>query len=202
MIRCDSYNTNQLQLIGLTDTSLSDRLVTHEEATTNTAGQTSETTVTATYDIEAAPDQRPVTPTAAAPRDIEGRRPATSASQQGFLTSPQLNPSLRTARSVSPSVGNYFGIRHDEPTHSPRQGTLGAPQGETAGIDFGFWSRLSPGRLPVGSLLTSSGEDESGSDDQGSAEDDDDDIFGEALDEMDDDDEEDQEDEIALFGHR
>jgi uncharacterized CHY-type Zn-finger protein len=126
------------------------------------------------------------------------RRPSISISELGGSnSSPWLLPQPRGARSVSPTVGNYFGtgLRREE------QARDATPTPRAEEVEYDFWGR------PIGTrdskaglsadedVLTESDDD----DDDEDWTDEDDDMEDDGLEE---DDEDDDVDEMALIGHR
>lgn len=192
---CESYNTTQLSILGNNPRSPS-------------LGPTSSTQ----EDIDSVAE-----PSGNRPRSAMSELPGrTTPSSPSWIVSPE-----RAARSVSPVVGNYFGIqrRDTNPRRNPRTDDSDDeeeepwwwPAGMRMGMGMGIESPLRGiGRLwEEGARLAAGnggnadeGEANEAEGEEGSEEesDDEDDELGGM--ELDDDDEEDEEDQMDLLGHR
>jgi len=114
------------------------------------------------------------------------RRPSTAISDVNEASeSPWLRPQWRGARSLSPVVGNYFGLDRREPT-SPEPATPSTVNHEEHDMDF--WGRPFESPPPETSKEGEESEEESSSSD-------------EEMEDMDAE-EDDEEDPMDIMGHR
>lgn len=95
-------------------------------------------------------------------------------------------PQQRTARSISPAVGNYFGLQREP---EPERDVLNADEDE----DIDFWGGESPRH--------GNGDDEEDGEAMDESDDDEEDLLDDDM-EDDDDDDDDDEDGMDIFGHR
>ncbi|KIW91306.1 uncharacterized protein Z519_08202 [Cladophialophora bantiana CBS 173.52] len=184
---CESYNTTQLELLGAEETlQLQEQQERAQQAGTSEAALTASQSHTPTdratqpVDIVRASDQ-------AVPQPSEiGTASNTPRSRSSWLL--PHSPTARSARSVSPVVGSYFG------TGQRAAGTPEAPQCGAASLDddeddddLDFWGRPHSPRQRNAADAESEADSESES---------------ERDEPMEDDDGEEEEDAMDLIGHR
>ncbi|KIX95419.1 uncharacterized protein Z520_08936 [Fonsecaea multimorphosa CBS 102226] len=182
---CESYNTTQLELLGAEETpQLQEQQERAQQAGTSEAALTASQSHTPTerasqpVDIAGASDQ--VVPH---PIDI-GTTSTTPRSRSSWLL--PHSPTARSARSVSPVVGSYFGTgqRAAGTPEAPRRGTI-LVNDDDDDDDLDFWGRPnSPGHHNAAEAGSES-ESESERDEP-----------------MEDEDGEEEEDAMDLIGHR
>jgi len=129
------------------------------------------------------------------------RRPSISMSELGRPTvSPWLLPQPRNARSVSPTVGNYFGtgLRREEPTTTT---TTNTPTPAKEAQQYDFWGRPIAPRQEADPAASGGGVPRPEEKKEEGDWTEDDEMEDEEPEDDDDDDDEDA-DQIALTGHR
>lgn len=167
---CESYNTTMLDQMDSSDTT-----TLPEASTAEVISEIAPLPLNVTDEAVPIPNSR-----------AASRRPSTAISANGDRDSPWLRPQYRGARSLSPVVGNYFGLdRREQPT------TPSTVNNE--GEDMDFWGRPFESPLP--------GEHtEKSSDDEGEEELEEESSSDEEMEDNADDDEDD--DPMDLLGHR
>lgn len=188
---CDSYNTTQLELLGAEQTpQLEQEQERAQQTGISEAAITASQSHTPTEELtQPAILTRPVS-IATNPSPIDTAVSAQSPRSTSSWLLPH-SPTARSARSMSPAVGSYFGTGQ-RPTETvqiqiPRRGTTPLDDDD----DLDFWGRPnSPPRHDA--AMEGVSESESESDSDHAMEDDDED----------DGDEDEEEDAMDLFGHR
>ena len=176
--RCESYNTQQHYLLEADGSGSRPR---SHDGSAEPVTATPPLPQNVSDEAVAIPNSRAVS-----------RRPSISISEVGgSCGSPWLLPRPRGARSMSPTVGNYFGTgigREEQATTTP---TATAAQEQ----EYDFWGRpIGPRRQStVSSSQTDVADSEEGEDDDDDEMEDDD---------LEDDDDDDDIDQMALIGHR
>ncbi|KIX04904.1 uncharacterized protein Z518_05775 [Rhinocladiella mackenziei CBS 650.93] len=131
---CESYNTTQLELLGAENT-----LQLREQQERAQRAGVGEAAITANQSqTPAGPRPQPVDITGALARPVDtGADPATPRSQSPWLL--PHSPTARSARSLSPVVGSYFGTsqRPPESTETVRRGATPLEDDD----DLDFWGR-------------------------------------------------------------
>ncbi|OAL37255.1 hypothetical protein AYO20_03431 [Fonsecaea nubica] len=184
---CESYNTTQLELLGAEETpQLQEQQERAQQAGTSEAALTASQSQTPT-------DQgtQPVDIVRASNEAVPGAVDIGTASNTPRSRSSWLlphSPTARSARSVSPVVGSYFGTgqRTASTPETPQRRTTSVDDDEDDD-DLDFWGRPNSPRQPVAAKADS----ESGSDSE-----------SERDEPMEDEEGEEEEDAMDLIGHR
>jgi len=185
---CESYNTTQLELLGAAEMpQLQEQQERAQQAGVSESAITASQSHTPTGELTQPVDIVPVDVVRAAsealPRPSEtGTDPQSPRSRSSWLL--PHSPTARSARSLSPVVGSYFGTgqRSAEPAAAPRRGATPLEDDD----DLDFWGRpSSPSQHDEMDASESESESEGSMDEA-----------------MDEDDGDEDEDAMDLIGHR
>jgi len=192
---CDSYNTTQLQLTNGTEPG-SPRL---ENVPTDDADLSTAILTAAIAAPLGSPMDTTTSPLPIPESNVLHRAPPhlSPSIARPSTSPPYLIPHHQgVARSVSPVVGNYFGLRRQEgntrrESHSSQSHARQAHEGTTNGEDVDFWGR--PFLTPNDTMEDEAAEEEDDDEEESSS---DEEMEDDGL--IDDDDE----DHLDIFGHR